>query len=158
MSVCAYPLNPPATLFAVGRRAAFAPEHGEADYPFGEVAGGVLAFHHKERKERVHLVLDVTDELTRLAVGIPVQHFKTAKTVQLFSKEVDEVCCKEANEVAMPKATKWATLKAAESKLTERQIDALAEVDAMDLQTAEKWRIKELLRWVRRAPSLRAAK
>ncbi|MDH4317465.1 MAG: transposase [Desulfobulbaceae bacterium] len=65
--------------------------------------------------------------------------------VQLFSKAVDEVRRNEAKEISIPKAVKCATLKAAESKLTEKTIDALAELEAMDLQTAEAWRIKELL-------------
>ncbi|WP_267928842.1 transposase [Desulfolithobacter dissulfuricans] len=61
--------------------------------------------------------------------------------VQLFSKAVDEVRRKEAKEVRMPRAARWATLKAAESDLTEKQLDALAELEAMDLHTAEAWRI-----------------
>ena len=78
--------------------------------------------------------------------------------VQLFNKAVDEVRRSEAKEVTMPKSSKWATLKAAEGKLTDKQTDALAALVNMDLRTAEAWRIKELLRWVRRATSLRAAK
>ena len=38
-----------------------------------------------------------------------------------------------------------------------KQTAALAELVAMDLQTANAWRIKEILRWVRRVGSLRAA-
>ena len=57
----------------------------------------------------------------------------------------------------MPKATRWATLKNAESELTDEQIEALAELAAMDFHTAEAWRIKEMLRWVRKATTLRGA-
>ena len=78
--------------------------------------------------------------------------------VQLFRKAVDEVRRKEAKEVRKPRAARWATLKAAESDLTEKQLDVLAELEAMDLHTAEAWRIKELLRWIRRATNLRAAR
>jgi hypothetical protein len=38
------------------------------------------------------------------------------------------------------------------------QVDALAELETMELKIAEAWRIKEMLRWVRCAPSLHAAK
>ena len=117
---------------------------------------------HKGKAENV---VEVVSDMSSAFISGIKTHFSNAEltvdwfhVVQLFSKAVDEVRRKEAKETSMPKATKWATLKAAESKLTENQINALAELDALDLQTAEAWRIKELLRWVRRAPSLRAAK
>ena len=58
----------------------------------------------------------------------------------------------------MPKAARWATLKASEREFTERQLDALAELENMALSTVEAWRIKELLRWVRRAKTVRGAR
>jgi len=60
--------------------------------------------------------------------------------------------------VSMPKASRWAVLKNAEGRLTERQVDALAELAAMDLHTSTAWRVKEALRWIRRATSVQAAK
>ena len=57
----------------------------------------------------------------------------------------------------MPKACRWATLKKAESQFTEAQLDALTELVTLDLHTANAWRVKELLRWVRKATSMRAA-
>ncbi|WP_310601419.1 transposase, partial [Desulfobulbus sp.] len=42
--------------------------------------------------------------------------------------------------------------------LTDKQIDALAELISMDMQTSKAWRIKEMLRWVRKASSLQGAK
>ncbi len=77
--------------------------------------------------------------------------------VQLFTKAVDEVRRAEAKETKLPKATRWATLKNADGSLTEKQIDALAELMRMDLQTSKAWRIKEMLRWVRKAASMRGA-
>jgi hypothetical protein len=58
----------------------------------------------------------------------------------------------------MPKAARWATLKNAEGSFTEAQVAALNELVTMDLETAKAWRIKEMLRWVRRAESKQAAK
>ena len=110
-------------------------------------------------------VLEVVSDMSASFISGIKAHFSNSgitvdwfHVVQLFSKAVDEVRRKEAKEASMPKATRWATLKASESTLTEKQIDALAELEAMELKTAEAWRIKELLRWVRRAQTIRAAK
>jgi len=62
-----------------------------------------------------------------------------------------------AKETSLPKATRWATLKNADGALTEKQIDALAELMSMDMQTSKAWRIKEMLRWVRKTNSMRGA-
>jgi transposase len=78
--------------------------------------------------------------------------------VQRFSKALEEVRRAEAKRCALPQATRWATLKGAEQAFTEKQLEALAELVSRDLQTATAWRIKELLRWVRKATTLRAAK
>ena len=58
----------------------------------------------------------------------------------------------------MPAATRWAVLKAADGKLTDKQAKALAELEAGDFLTAVAWRIKEKLRWVRRARTPHAAR
>ncbi len=78
--------------------------------------------------------------------------------VQLFTKAVDEVRKAEAKHNTMPKALRWAVLKAADGKLTTKQAAALAELEATDLFTATAWRIKEKLRWIRNADSVRAAR
>jgi transposase len=78
--------------------------------------------------------------------------------VQLFTKAVDEVRRAEARHSKLPKALRWAILKRAEGRLTEAQAAALAELEASDLLTAIAWRIKEKLRWVRRAQSAQAAR
>ena len=78
--------------------------------------------------------------------------------VQLFTNAVKDVRLAEAKETSMPKASRWATLKNAEGSVTEAQVAALNELVAMDLETAKAWRIKEMLRWVRRAESRQAAK
>ena len=78
--------------------------------------------------------------------------------VQLFTKAVDAVRKAETKNNAMPKALRWAVLKAADGKLTNKQAVALAELEATDLFTATAWRIKEKLRWIRKAETLQAAR
>ena len=78
--------------------------------------------------------------------------------VQLFTKAVDEVRKAEAKHNTMPKALRWAVLKAADGKLTAKQAVALAELEATDLFTATAWRIKEKLRWIRNAETIQAAR
>jgi transposase len=78
--------------------------------------------------------------------------------VQLFTKAVDDVRKAEGRLVKMPSATRWAVLKAKGRNLTEKQAAALAELEAGDFLTAEAWRIKEKLRWVRVAETVQAAK
>lgn len=81
--------------------------------------------------------------------------------VQLFTPEsigaVDEVRRAEAKDRKMPKHARWATLKANE-RLTEKQKQALAELETAGLATATAYRAKELLRWVREATTVRGAK
>ncbi len=78
--------------------------------------------------------------------------------VQLFTTAVDNVRKAEGKHNTMPKALRWAVLKAADGKLTTKQVAALAELEATDLFTATAWRIKEKLRWIRNAESVRAAR
>jgi transposase len=79
--------------------------------------------------------------------------------VQLFTKAVDDVRKAERRQVQMPAAARWAVLKAHDGgKLTDKQAVALAELEAGDFLTAKAWRIKEKLRWVRRAETLQAAR
>lgn len=78
--------------------------------------------------------------------------------VQLFTKAVDAVRKAEAKNNALPKALRWAVLKAADGKLTDKQAVALAELEATDLFTATAWRIKEKLRWIRQAGTPQAAR
>jgi transposase len=79
--------------------------------------------------------------------------------VQLFTKAVDEVRKAERKHLQMPKAARWAVLKAADGgQLTIKQQVALRELEEGGFSTATAWRIKEMLRWVRKASSPRAAK
>lgn len=102
----------------------------------------------------------LAEEFPDTAVSIDWFH-----VVQIFTGAVDEVRADERRQRAqqrqrrMPKATRWAVLKAADGgRLTDQQEAALAELEEGDFRTAKAWRIKEKLRWVRRAHSLRAAR
>lgn len=78
--------------------------------------------------------------------------------VQLFTKALDEVRRAEARNAKLPKALRWAILKRADGPLTEAQVQALAELETSGLLTAIAWRIKEKLRWVRKADTPQAAR
>ncbi|MCB2218692.1 MAG: transposase, partial [Desulfobulbaceae bacterium] len=79
--------------------------------------------------------------------------------VQIFTKAVNKVRVLETKKRQLPKATRWAVLKNEESTtLSENERRALAELDSMDLFTAIAWRVKERLRWVRKAATAQAAK
>jgi len=78
--------------------------------------------------------------------------------VQLFTRAIDQVRREESKKYALPKATRWAVLKASDKVLTESQIEAIRELEEADLCTAKAWRIREMLRWINKAQSLGAAK
>lgn len=110
-------------------------------------------------------VVEVVSDMSGAFISGVKAHFTNSShtvdwfhVVQLFTKAVDDVRRAEAKEATLPKATRWATLKNADGPLTDKQIDALAELMSMDMQTSKAWRIKEMLRWVRKASSLQGAK
>jgi transposase len=110
-------------------------------------------------------VVEVVSDMSGAFISGVKAHFTNSShtvdwfhVVQLFTKAVDDVRRAEAKEATLPNATRWATLKNADGPLTDKQIDALAELMCMDMQTSKAWRIKEMLRWVRKASSLQGAK
>lgn len=120
--------------------------------------------HLAEHGGKAEQVVEVVSDMSGAFIAGVQSHFPNSAhtvdwfhVVQLFTKALNDVRCAEAKEVHLPKATRWATLKNADGPLTEKQIDALAELMSMDLQTSKAWRIKEMLRWVRKAPSMRGA-
>ena len=78
--------------------------------------------------------------------------------VQIFTTAVDEVRKAEARSRKLPKAIRWAVLKAGDGSLTDDQRIALAELESGGLATATAWRAKEMLRWIRQADSTQAAR
>lgn len=77
--------------------------------------------------------------------------------VQLFTKAVDQVRRSEAKHRTLPKGARWATVKGNET-LTHAQARVLAELETGGFATAEAWRAKEMLRWVRNAETPQAAR
>jgi len=111
-----------------------------------------------------NIVEVVSDMSSAFIAGVKL-HFTNSNhtvdwfhVVQLFNKALDSVRRAEAKQVAMPKATRFATLKKADGTFTEKQIDALNELVEMNLETSKAWRIKEMLRWVRQAETQQAAR
>jgi len=78
--------------------------------------------------------------------------------VQLFTTAVDDVRKAEARSRKLPKALRWAVLKAGDRRLTEEQRIALAELETGGFATAAAYRAKEMLRWIRQAASPQAAR
>ncbi len=78
--------------------------------------------------------------------------------VPLFTKAVDDVRKAERKLKDHPKSLRWAVLKKADGPLTKKQIEALVELEASDLKTGIAWKIKEKLRWIRKAETPRAAR
>jgi transposase len=78
--------------------------------------------------------------------------------VQLFTTALDQVRKTEARSRKLPKATRWAVLKAGERTLTGDQRIALAELETGGFATAAAYRAKEMLRWIRQADGPQAAR
>jgi transposase len=77
--------------------------------------------------------------------------------VQIFTTAVEKVRRAEAHRHVLPKGVRWATLKNPD-KLTQAQKAALEELETGGFATAEAYRAKEMLRWVRQAGSPQAAR
>ena len=77
--------------------------------------------------------------------------------VQIFTTAVEKVRRAEAHRCTLPKGVRWATLKRPEA-LTEAQRQALEELETGGFATAEAYRAKEMLRWVRKADTTQAAR
>jgi transposase len=78
--------------------------------------------------------------------------------VQLFTTAVDQVRKAEGRSRELPKAIRWAVLKAGDRNLTDHQRIALAELETGGFATAAAYRAKEMLRWIRQADSPQAAR
>jgi len=109
-------------------------------------------------------VVEVVCDMSKAFLAAVAETFgKAAVTVdwfhvvQLFTKAVDQVRRSEAKFRTLPKGARWATLKRHET-LTEGQARALAELQTGGFATAEAWRAKEMLRWVRNADTPQAAR
>lgn len=96
----------------------------------------------------------VAENFSKAAVTVDWFH-----VVQLFTTAVDEVRKAEARQPDFPRGARWAVLKAGDSeRLTEEQQIALAELKSGGFATAQAYRAKEQLRWVRKARTRQAAR
>ena len=130
----------------------------------GKQALKAFKTHLAEHGGKAEQIVEVVSDMSGAFIAGVKSHFPNSAhtvdwfhVVQLFTKAIDDVRRVEAKEASLPKATRWATLKNADGPLTENQVDALAELMSMDMQTSKAWRVKEMLRWVRRANTMRAA-
>ena len=117
---------------------------------------------HEGRPENI---VEVVCDMSPAFLSAVEQEFKSASVtvdwfhvVQLFTKAVDDVRKLEARQTKLPDHTRWAVLKGAEKERTQHQENALLELVEQGFATAKAYRVKELLRWVRRAESKQAAK
>jgi transposase len=119
-----------------------------------------LIAHGGEPTTVAEVVCDMSPAfLAALAQGFPhaavtVDWFHV---VQLFTTAVDQVRKAEASSRTLPKAIRWAVLKAGDANLTDTQRSALAELENGGFATAAAYRAKEMLRWVRDADGPQAA-
>jgi len=95
----------------------------------------------------------LTESFANAAITVDWFH-----VVQLFTTAVDQVRKAEARSRKLPKAVRWAVLKAGERNLTENQKIALAELHTGGFATATAYRAKEMLRWIRQALTPQAAR
>ena len=120
-----------------------------------------LISHGGEPTRVAEVVCDMSPAfLAALATSFP----KAAVTVdwfhvvQLFTTAVDQVRKAEARSRQLPKAIRWAVLRAGDGNLTDDQRIALAELETGGFATAAAYRAKEMLRWIRKAASPQAAR
>jgi len=119
----------------------------------------------KEHSGNSENILEVVCDMSPLFLAGLKEEFPGAETtvdwfhvVQLFTNAVDTVRRNETKKRKLPKGTRWAVLKNAESSLTAEQVKALEELNRTGAFTCTAWKVKEKLRWVIKAASLRSAK
>lgn len=137
---------------------------------FATVGKGKEVVHRFKRFLQDHggsadQILEVVCDMSKAFLAAVQEAFSKARVtvdwfhvVQAFSTAVNKVRLLESKTKEMPKHSRWATLRNADGPLTDEQRAALAELERMDFFTAIAWRVKERLRWVRKARTARAAK
>jgi transposase len=120
--------------------------------------------HLEKQGGKAERVLEVVCDMSGAFIEATKEHFQNAAvTVDWFhvtamvSKAMDEVRRAEARQTALPKHLRYAILKNPESKMTEKQAAALYELESSNLATAQAYRCKESLAWVRQAESHQGA-
>jgi transposase len=114
--------------------------------------------------EPTHIAEVVCDMSPALLAALATSFPKATVTVdwfhvvQIFTTAVDQVRKAEARSRQLPKAIRWALLRAGDANLTDDQRIALAELETGGFATAAAYRAKEMLRWIRRADTPQAAR
>lgn len=133
----------------------------------GKGKGTVKAFRRflEQHNGDAANIVEVVCDMSRAFLSAAEENFPNSNAtvdwfhvVQLFTKALDDVRKTESRQHKLPKATRWAVLKASDGKLTDSQVEAIAELESANLATAKAWRLKESVRWINNAPTLRAAK
>jgi transposase len=109
-------------------------------------------------------VAEVVCDMSAAFLAAAGENFPRAATtvdwfhvVQIFTSAVEQVRRAEAHRCTLPKGARWATMKRPEA-LTEAQRQALEQLETGGFATAEAYRAKEMLRWVRNADTTQAAR
>ena len=119
----------------------------------------------KSHKGNVNNVIEVVCDMSPAFIAAVCDEFPVAAltvdwfhVVQLFTKGMNDVRKLEARKEKLPEGSRWATLKALETKRTDTQEAALQELFDRGLATATAFRVKEMLRWVREADTRQGAR
>lgn len=78
--------------------------------------------------------------------------------VKLFSDALEKVRRSEQKQQGFPKSVRWALLKGEEKAKSDKQQEALNELETSGFATAKAYRIKEMLRWIRYSTTAQSAK
>jgi transposase len=78
--------------------------------------------------------------------------------VKLFTDALEKVRRSEQKLQGFPKSVRWAVLKGEEKAKSDKQQEALNELEMSGFATAKAYRIKEMLRWIRHATTAQAAR
>ncbi len=110
-------------------------------------------------------VIEVVSDMSGSFISAVKEHFPQADVtvdwfhvVQLFTRAVDDTRRVEAGKRKLPKGVRWGILKGRETAKTQSQEEALQELESEGYSTAIAYKIKEKLRWIRRAETSHAAR
>ncbi|MCC6465471.1 MAG: ISL3 family transposase [Planctomycetes bacterium] len=120
---------------------------------------------HLERQGgKAERVLEVVCDMSGAFIEATREHFENAQTTidwfhvtALVSRAMDEVRRAESKQDKLPKHLRYAILKNPDTKMTEEQAQALHDLEQSNLATAQAYRCKESLAWVRQAESHQGA-
>lgn len=120
--------------------------------------------HLEKQGGKAEHVLEVVCDMSGAFIEASKEHFENAAVTAdwfhvtaLVSKAMDEVRRAESQHKPLPRHLRYAILKNPETKMTEKQAEALYELENSNLATAQAYRCKESLAWVRQAETPQGA-